>query len=550
METFTLNTPFSRSYWVLPTVFLAGAFPGAKSQTEAQDKLERLIDAGVRRIINLMEPGETDHYGNSFNEYEQTVLHIAEKKGLSIDCLRFPVADLNLPTVPEMGHILDAITTGVDERKPVYVHCWGGIGRTGTVVGCYLLDNGLAHPDDVLEKIARLREGDPKNFLSSPETEPQRKFVLSWLDNATGQPTQLSRTVGCMLGGAVGDALGAPVEFSTRNEILRQFGPDGITAYAPAYGGLGTITDDTQMTLFTAEGLIRGWVQGGHKDIGTYKGMVARAYLRWLQTQDERPTRTVDDQEAGWLIRQELLHSRRAPGNTCLSALKKMTTPGEPARNNSKGCGGVMRMAPAGLFAWKLNDHYSHQEAFRLSMDLAAITHGHPTGALTGGVLAVMIMEIMGGATLADAIAEAKACLRKEANFDETLRAIELAEELAASPIQHEKAIARIGQGWIAEEALAISIYCALVARNFRDGVILAVNHDGDSDSTGSITGNLLGALYGATAIPQAWLEPLELRDVITELAVDLFAFRHWGIGRYPSNQELGRSIWQKYPGI
>ena len=114
----------------------------------------------------------------------------------------------------------------------------------------------------------------------------------------------------------------------------------------------------------------------------------------------------------------------------------------------------------------------------------------------------------------------------------------------------HEEAIARLGQGWIAEEALAISIYCALVARNFKHGVILAVNHDGDSDSTGAIVGNLLGAMHGVKTIPAEWLEPLELRDVITELAEDLYAFKDWAIGEYSDNEELNQRIWRKYPGF
>jgi ADP-ribosylglycohydrolase len=312
------------------------------------------------------------------------------------------------------------------------------------------------------------------------------------------------------------------------------------------------ITDDTQMTLFTAEGLIRGWVRGCFKGISSYSGMTARAYLRWLHTQGEQAAYNIDfdGEGSGWLIQQQELHNRRAPGNTCLSALRSMTTPGDPARNDSKGCGGVMRTAPVGLFAWRLSNDYSPQDAFRLGMDIAAITHGHPTGILTGGVLAVLIMALTDGATLSESIAAAKACLRQEDQHEETLRAIELAEDLSSDRIPHEKAIERIGQGWIAEEALAISIYCALVANNFRQGLILAVNHDGDSDSTGSITGNFLGAIYGVKAIPQEWLEPLELRNTITELAEDLYAFRDWEIGEYSNNDELNRLIWQKYPGF
>lgn len=367
---------------------------------------------------------------------------------------------------------------------------------------------------------------------------------------------QLRRTVqgrfqGCLLGGAVGDALGAPVEFMKRAEILRRFGPAGITGYAPAYGGMGTITDDTQMTLFTAEGLIRGWVRYCFKGITTYSGVTAHAYLRWLQTQGEHPNRNIGfgTHEPGWLFQQRQLQSRRAPGDTCLSALRAMSALGEPARNDSKGCGGVMRVAPVGLFAWRLHPQEPPQVAFRLGTKLAALTHGHPTGALSAGVQAVLILALADGASLPEALVVAKAILRAETDHEETLHAIEMAEELAVAGLPHEEAIARLGQGWVAEEALAISIYCTLVARNLEDGVILAVNHDGDSDSTGAIAGNLLGTLHGVKAIPAGWLEPLELRGVIGELAEDLYAFRDWAIGEDSEDEELNQRIWRKYPG-
>lgn len=270
----------------------------------------------------------------------------------------------------------------------------------------------------------------------------------AWRGKRQQKRTVLGRFLGCLLGGAVGDALGAPVEFMKRTEILRRFGPKGITQYAPAYGGIGTITDDTQMTLFTAEGLIRGWVRGCFKGITTYSGVTAHAYLRWLQTQGERPTCDIDfgTDEPGWLFQQRQLHSRRAPGNTCLSALRAMNSLGEPARNDSKGCGGVMRVAPVGLFAWRLRQYESPQDAFRLGTELAALTHGHPTGALTGGVLAVLVLALTDGASLREALAAAKLMLRAEPRHEETLRAIEMAEELADSGLPHEEAIARLGQ--------------------------------------------------------------------------------------------------------
>lgn len=384
---------------------------------------------------------------------------------------------------------------------------------------------------------------EPKHAIDTPEPEK----MLAWQGKRQQKRTIQGRFLGCLLGGAVGDALGASVEFMRRSEILQQFGPKGITEYAPAYGGLGTITDDTQMTLFTAEGLIRAFVRFSFKGISSGSCVVAHAYLRWLLTQGIRPSQKNDIEGDGWLFQQQELHSWRAPGNTCLSALKAMHSFGEPAQNDSKGCGGVMRVAPVGLAALRLN--WSAKTTFEQGVELAALTHGHPTGVLPAGVLSLLIQALADGASLSDGMFVAKSILKEKPRHEETLNAIELAEELAKSSLAPHECIARLGQGWVAEEALAISLYCALVARNFRQAVILAVNHDGDSDSTGAITGNILGTMYGVKAIPAKWLAPLELHDIIAELAQDLYAFTEWDIGEYSKDAELNRKIWNKYPG-
>ena len=360
------------------------------------------------------------------------------------------------------------------------------------------------------------------------------------------------RFLGCMLGGAVGDALGAPVEFMSRAKILRSFGPEGVTDYHPIYGGVGRITDDTQMALFSAEGLLRGWMRWSERGTGpSFVEVTAHAYHRWLLTQGEKSDHEWhafgDLDPRGWLFRQEALHSRRAPGNTCLAALKGMQGPGlaEPAKNDSKGCGGVMRVAPAGLFVARLGQNASLGYAFELGVDLAALTHGHPTGSLSAGVLSALIYSLSFGEALEESLNQALGCLTARPNHKETLHALTDARELAVSHGDRHAAIARLGQGWVAEEALAIAVYCALVADDFRDGVVLAVNHDGDSDSTGAITGNILGTLMGAQAIPQSWLEQLELREVITEIAEDLYRFPDWDVGPYGKDQA---NIREKYP--
>lgn len=356
---------------------------------------------------------------------------------------------------------------------------------------------------------------------------------------------------GCLLGGAVGDALGAPIEFMSRSAILSAFGAAGLDDYAPAFGRLGSITDDTQMSLFTAEGLLRTFVRSAMRGIPANAASVtARAYRRWLATQGEPPAHDVDpsDSASGWLIREMALHARRAPGNTCLAALRAMPAGGGPAKNQSKGCGGVMRVAPVALYMWRLQLEEGADQAFELAVELSALTHGHPTGQLAGGVLAATVHELLAGASLPHAVKKATAILQSKPDHEETLAAVKHAETLAASTAPAPDAIAQLGQGWVAEEALAIALYCALVATDFSAGVLMAVNHDGDSDSTGAIAGNLLGAQHGVGAIPRPWLEQLELHDVIEQVADDLYDFLTWPIGEYAPS-EVNDPIWDRYPG-
>ena len=167
---------------------------------------------------------------------------------------------------------------------------------------------------------------------------------------------------GCLLGGAIGDALGWPVEFLKLNEIKKKYGEDGITDLVAGINGKAEITDDTQMTLFTAEGLLRAESRGREKGICHIPSVVYNAYIRWLHTQGYPKNKDHDPIYDGWLIGEKELYARRGPGNTCLSALLsgKMGTMERPI-NNSKGCGGVMRVAPVGLL-------YGKDEAFVISI--------------------------------------------------------------------------------------------------------------------------------------------------------------------------------------
>lgn len=358
---------------------------------------------------------------------------------------------------------------------------------------------------------------------------------------------------GCLLGGAVGDAMGAPVEFMSRDQIIQKFGPGGIQEYAPAFGKLGAITDDTQMTLFTAEGAMRSWVRGNVRGICSMPCVITRSYQRWLHTQGQHHAMQ-DEGLDGWLMGHKELFSRRAPGITCLSGLQNMRESNEAAKNNSKGCGGVMRVAPIGMYYATLSgdkkqyQDESMKDSFELGCQAAAITHGHATGQLASGAFAAIVMKLLVGAPLSKAIDAALPLLIAQPGHEETLHAIELARRLASTRPNDAVALAQLGGGWIAEEALAIALYCALSAQDFRSGVILAVNHGGDSDSTGSIAGQLLGAMHGVQAIPVSWLKPLELRSVIQEMADDLATLNEWNLANDDSTHEADY-YFNKYPG-
>ncbi len=332
---------------------------------------------------------------------------------------------------------------------------------------------------------------------------------------------------GCLLGGGVGDALGAGIEFLSLAEIRQRYGPAGVTGYVPAYGRKGAITDDTQMTLFTAEGLLRDRRRpAGSRDPAA---ALWHSYRRWLSTQYGEPT-------GGWLSSQQFLQDGRAPGMTCLSALhaRHRGTVGQ-AVNNSKGCGGVMRVAPIGL---------AGGDAFTVGCQAAALTHGHPSGYLAAGALALMVGELVRGRGLPAAAAAAVSTLERADGREEVIAALTAAVHAAELGPLSADAIGILGQGWTAEEALAIATHCALTADTFRSGVLHAVNHDGDSDSTGAICGNLLGAALGAGAIDGDLLEGLEGRDVITQVADDLHDVFGCGLPpsaqRYPAQQEEG----------
>jgi len=171
--------PFDRSYWVIPGRFLAGYYPGDRHRELMEQKLKGLLSCGIRCVINLMEPEERDHDGKPFVDYAPELKKMADGN-TPIDCYRMPIRDLRVPKEGFMIQILDTIDASLHEERPVYVHCWGGRGRTGTVVGCWLARHGIAEGEGALEKIQELRRTDAKADWPSPEMPDQVRMVLAW----------------------------------------------------------------------------------------------------------------------------------------------------------------------------------------------------------------------------------------------------------------------------------------------------------------------------------------------------------------------------------
>lgn len=364
--------------------------------------------------------------------------------------------------------------------------------------------------------------------------------IMRTLNGIKETEKYLDAISGSMVGGAVGDALGYAVEFLQYDDIKAKYGDNGITEYEiDSLTGNAAISDDTQMALFTANGILVGETRFCMRGIGGVPhNYVQMSYQDWLTTQEvdfqtgENAKRFNGHGGISWLLDVPQLYSRRAPGMTCLSALENARNQKyygdyiENPRNNSKGCGGIMRVAPLGL-------HYQNVGIRKLDKEgatLAAITHGHSLGYMPAAVLTHILSRIVypvADITLKEIIYEARDTIAElfagDKHLSDLCEIINLAVELAENNKTDIENITTLGEGWVAEETLAIALYCSLrYEHDFSAGIIASVNHNGDSDSTGAVTGNILGAINGYTAIEDKWKKDLELHDVIMEISLDL----------------------------
>lgn len=352
--------------------------------------------------------------------------------------------------------------------------------------------------------------------------------------NKKERKISLKNFQGCLIGGAIGDALGYPIEFIKEIETIKsKYGQNGITRFE-LIDGKARISDDTQMTLFTANGLLWGYTRSCLKGISPSSvECIYLAYKNWHNTQLKKEYRK-DIQNICWISHLTELNIERAPGMTCINSLSGDTKGTiESPINNSKGCGGVMRVAPIGLFyePYDINDYETFHKVGQIAAESTALTHGHPLGIIPSYVFAILIniLSNYDNISIEEALNIAIKVLNKKFKFynkktkKEFTNLINKSVELAYKNINDTDAIQELGEGWVAEEALAIAIYCCIkYSTDFEKAIICSVNHIGDSDSTGAIVGNIIGAYLGIDAIPEFYKTNLELRDEILEIATDI----------------------------
>lgn len=349
---------------------------------------------------------------------------------------------------------------------------------------------------------------------------------------------------GCILGGAIGDALGAPVEFRRYEQIIEEYGENGVKELIAAPGEKeALITDDTQMTMFTVEGILRSVARAKRKNIPWDKKDIThtmfRSYLRWVYTQGLKTPHWSEKDYDGVLVKVKRLHAYREAGITSITALGKGIK-GSVAHpiNDSKGCGGLMRVAPLGLVMLR-------DDPFEVGCEVAAITHGGPCAYLPAGALVFMIRQIIEGREVEAAAKEAVSRLRLENEGEESADILEKAIALAQEGECTREKIERLGEGIFAHEALAMAVYIVISSMkhsmmqpiNIKETLCKAVNHSGGSDIVGAVTGQLLGTYYGVEVFENLFEVHVELEKEIRQLAQDLYTL-------YDSSEEWT----QKYP--
>jgi ADP-ribosyl-[dinitrogen reductase] hydrolase len=466
--------PIEHCYWVVPGKFLAGEYPRNLDPHSSAEKIQALLASGVTAFIDLTR------------EDDRLLPYSSMLKGAAYH--NFPVGDVSIPDSPEVTvAILDAIDEHLREDRVTYLHCWGGIGRTGTIVGCWLVRHGLGGG----AALARLRElfsHCPKAaYRRSPETEEQEQYILTWQEEPI---TRRERYRGCLFGLAAGDAVGTTVEFKPPGTFppvqdMVGGGPFGLQP--------GEWTDDTSMALCLAESLVtcRGFDPADQLN----------RYLRWW--------------EEGHLSSNGRCFDI---GNTVSAALRRYRQNGDPFAGStdprSAGNGSLMRLAPVPLF-------YANapEKAIHCSAESSKTTHGAPACVDACRYFGGLLVGALHGLSKEELLSRRFSPV--PGLYDRSPLCLEI-DAIACGSFKEKTPPAIVGSGYVVQ-SLEAALWAFYHGADFQEGCLLAVNLGDDADTTAAIYGQIAGAWHGVKAIPAGWRTRLARYELIDQLAGQLF---------------------------
>jgi len=413
-------------------------------------------------------------------------------KAVGINLIRSPIPDKHVPTLAQAQGLVRAIESNLAGGRTVAIHCLGGLGRTGTIAGCLMANRGVE--SNVIFNDLNIARGP-----ACPETEAQRRFVEEFprpMADSADEVDRISRCLGAVLGGAIGDAMGHPTEFLSMQDIYAKYGPSGVTDFTLFWESEGRrfapYTDDTQMAECVLVGLLDGRSAGDSLD-GTMR-RIADLFISWM-----------DDPQGG----------HRAPGNACLdgcTALKEGVHWSQAGGPTAGGCGSVMRAYPFGLI---FADDLELAETWAVAHSY--LTHGDPIAQAACAAMAVGTGLALQGTKIDDLLRSMIQAARRYSPT--TADMMSEAIEEARRGVGPEVTLDRL-RSWAAHEAIAAAVY--LVARHPNDpkaAILEGANTPGDSDSIATLAGALLGALCGVESLPRTWISQVERGMNLSTLA-------------------------------
>lgn len=453
----TNTKPFENSYWVIPGKLLAGEYPATQNVTSSLEKLKQLDEAGINTIIDLTEDGELTSYVEHLANVNPDITH-----------LRFGITDVSIPSKEFMHQILNSIDLALLRGQGVYVHCWGGIGRTGTVIGCWLkrqfgdgiIRTGINKGKSLNELWLDCAKSTLPGKQQSPETQQQLDFITNWPEDFTPRAGLeiIPYAQACFLGQIAGDSLGSLVEFRTETDIAKQYPnkPQHLANGGTFNTLAGQPTDDSELAL----GLARSIVERKGYDEASVKA----SYVQWLNSEPFDC------------------------GNTIRSSLRGQKS------LSSEANGALMRISPLAIYGCNL----SEPELARLAAIDADLTHPNPVCKDVNVLFCLLLRKlILQPAKPSDVKAWLLTWCERYSVLDSVKEATVYGFTCMPNDFQHQ-------MGWVLI-AWQNTVYQLVNSQSLSQGVINTVAKGGDTDTNAAIAGAALGAMHGLENVPNQW---------------------------------------------